>query len=42
MRSIWLIAKTVITEAIRRKEIYAIVAVSVILIAAVMAVDFFK
>lgn len=42
MRSIWLIAQTVITEAIRRKEIYAIVAVSVILIAAVMAVDFFQ
>ncbi len=41
MRSIWLIAKSVLIEAIRRREIYAIVLISVILIGAVMTVDFF-
>lgn len=42
MKNIWLIARTVLTEAVRRKEIYVIVILSVILIAAVMTVDFFK
>lgn len=41
MRSIWLIARTVLIEAIRRREVYAIVLVSVLLIGAVMTVDFF-
>lgn len=42
MRSIWLIARSVLVEAVRRKEIYAIVLVSVLLIGAVMTVNFFK
>lgn len=42
MNQIWLIAKGVLIEAIRRKEIYAIVLVSLLLIAGVMTVDFFK
>ncbi len=42
MRSIWLIAKSVLIEAVRRKEIYAVVLVSLLLIGAVMTVDFFS
>ncbi len=42
MRSVWLIAKSVLIEAVRRREIYAIVFVSVLLIGAVMTVDFFQ
>lgn len=42
MRSIGLIARSVLIEAVRRKEIYAIVLVSVLLIGAVMTVDFFQ
>lgn len=41
LRALWLLAKGVLLEAIRRKEIYAIVLVTVILIGAVMTVDFF-
>jgi ABC-type transport system involved in multi-copper enzyme maturation permease subunit len=41
MKPVWLIARTVLLEAIRRKEIYAIVLVSVLLLGAVMTVDFF-
>jgi ABC-type transport system involved in multi-copper enzyme maturation permease subunit len=37
-----LIAKSVVIEAIRRREIYAIVLVSLVLIGAVMALDFFQ
>lgn len=42
MTPIWLIAKSVLIEAIRRKEIYAIVLMSTLLIGAVMTVDFFE
>jgi ABC-type transport system involved in multi-copper enzyme maturation permease subunit len=42
MRSTWLIARTVLLEAVRRKEIYAIVLISLLLIAAVMTVNFFE
>lgn len=42
MRTVWLIAKTVLIEAVRRKEVYAIVVVSLLLIAAVMTVNFFE
>lgn len=42
MRSVFLISRTVLLEAIRRKEIYAIVLVSLLLVGAVMTVDFFK
>lgn len=41
-RSIWLIAKSVLIEAVRRREIYAIVLVSTLLIGAVMTIDFFE
>lgn len=41
-RSTWLIAKSVVIEAIRRREIYAIVMVSLLLIGAVMTLDFFQ
>lgn len=41
MRAVWLIARTVLIEAVRRREIYAIVMISVLLIGAVMTVDFF-
>jgi Cu-processing system permease protein len=40
-RAVGLIAKTVLIEAVRRKEIYAIVLVSTLLIGVVMTVDFF-
>jgi ABC-type transport system involved in multi-copper enzyme maturation permease subunit len=39
---IWHVARTVLIEAIRRREIYVIVLVSCLLIAAVMALDFFS
>lgn len=42
LRSAWLISWTVLLEALRRKEIYAIVLVSSLLIGAVMTVDFFE
>lgn len=42
MRATWIIAWSVLLEAVRRKEIYAIVLVSTLLIGAVMTVDFFK
>ncbi len=41
MRSVWLIARSVLIEAVRRKEIYAVVLVSLLLIGALMTVDFF-
>lgn len=42
MRSIWLIARSVLIEAVRRKEIYAVVLISLLLIGALMTVDFFR
>lgn len=41
MRSVWLIARTVLIETIRRREIYVIVLVSALLIGGVMSIDFF-
>jgi len=40
-RAVWLIAKGVLIEAVRRREIYAIVLISLVLIGAVMTVRFF-
>ncbi len=42
MRSAYLIAKSVLIEAVRRREIYAIVLISVLIIGAVMTVNFFN
>ncbi len=42
LRAIGLIAKSVLIEAVRRREVYAIVLVSSLLIAAVLAMDFFE
>ena len=42
MRNSLLISRTVLVEAVRRKEIYAIVLISLMLIAATMTVNFFK
>ncbi|MBI1291587.1 ABC transporter permease subunit [bacterium] len=42
MNAQWLIARSVLIEAVRRREIYALVLVSTLLIGAVMTVDFFK
>jgi Cu-processing system permease protein len=42
LKSAWLVARTVLTEAVRRREIYAIVLLTVLLIGAVMTVTFFK
>lgn len=42
MTPIWLIAKSVLIEAVRRKEVYVIVLAATILIGAVMTVDFFQ
>lgn len=42
MRQVWLVAKGVLLEAVRRKEIYAVVLVSLLLIGGVMTVDFFQ
>ena len=41
-RAMWLIGRSVLVEAIRRKEIYAIVLISCLLIAITMSLDFFK
>lgn len=41
-KALWLIARSVLIEAIRRKEIYAIVLVTVLLIGSVMTVRFFN
>ena len=38
----WYIAKTVLIEAVRRKEVYVLVLLSCVLIAAVTAIDFFN
>lgn len=40
-RACWLIARSVLLEAVRRKELYAIVFTATLLIAAVMSIDFF-
>jgi ABC-type transport system involved in multi-copper enzyme maturation permease subunit len=42
MNAQWLIARSVLIEAVRRREIYALVLVSTLLIGALMTVDFFK
>jgi ABC-type transport system involved in multi-copper enzyme maturation permease subunit len=42
LRNTWLVAKTIGTEAIRRKEIYAIVLVSLVLIGGLRVVKFFN
>lgn len=42
IRAVWLIARSVLIEAVRRKEIYAIVLVSCALIALTMSLDFFQ
>ena len=42
MRASWLIAKSVLLEAVRRKELYAIVIVSTLMIGVVMSIDFFN
>jgi len=42
MRKVWLIFRTVLLESIRRKEIYAIVLLSTILIAVVGSIKFFQ
>lgn len=41
-RAIWLIGRTVLVEAVRRKEVYAIVVVSCLLIGLTMSLDFFN
>ena len=40
-RAIWLIGKSVLIESVRRREIYAIVLISCIIIGTVMTLDFF-
>lgn len=42
MRPAYLIAKSVLIEAVRRREIYAIVLISMLIIGAVMTVNFFN
>ncbi len=42
LRATWLIAWSVLIEAVRRREIYAIVMITVLIIGAVMTVDFFN
>lgn len=42
MRAVWLIARSVLVEAIRRREVYVIVLASLGVIGAVMTVDFFR
>jgi Cu-processing system permease protein len=42
VRASLLIARSVLIEAVRRREVYAIVLLSLMIIAAVMTVDFFK
>ena len=41
VRSIWLIARSVLIEAIRRKEIYIVVFVALTIIAIILSMDFF-
>jgi Cu-processing system permease protein len=41
MRQTWLIARTVLLEAVRRREVYVVVAIATLLIAAVVSLDFF-
>ena len=41
-RSTWLIARSVLIEAIRRREIYAIVLVTLLMIGAALTLDFFN
>jgi len=41
LRNLWLVAKTISIEAVRRKEIYAIVVVSLVLIGGLRMVKFF-
>lgn len=42
MRQIWLVAHGVLLEALRRKEIYAVVLISLLLVGSIMMVDFFQ
>lgn len=42
MRPIWLIAKSVLLEGLRRRELYAMACIACLLIALVMTVDFFN
>lgn len=42
MKAVWLIARSVLLEAVRRREIYAVVMGSVALIALVLSLDFFQ
>jgi len=42
MKKIWLIARGVLLEAVRRKEIYALVLTSLLIIACVVLLDFFQ
>ena len=42
LRSIALIAKSILLEAVRRKEVYVVVLIACLLIGAVMTVDFFQ
>lgn len=42
MNAIWLVARGVLLEAIRRKEIYAVVLVSLLVIGCVVLIDFFQ
>lgn len=41
MRPIWLIARTVLLEAIRRREVYVVVTAATLLVAAILSLDFF-
>jgi len=41
MRPVWLIAKSVLIEAVRRREVYVIILLSLIVIGGVMSVNFF-
>jgi ABC-type transport system involved in multi-copper enzyme maturation permease subunit len=40
-RAIWLIAKSVLIEAIRRREVYIVIFIALALIALIMTIDFF-
>lgn len=41
-RSVWLIARSVLIEAVRRKEIYIVVFVALAIIAVILSLDFFQ
>ena len=41
-RAVWLIGRSVLIESVRRREIYAVVLIACLLIAAVMTLDFFE